>query len=155
MQRRGNRFAQVTERILDRMRHELQGLDRSSDQNALRCIVSCLRQRRNRRAVGFNQRALVCRDILQRLRKCVWTSGSGAVRRSSCALASGFPHAIFAGRLMVLEATVQLRREYLAVLAAVDMRLTGHFFLWVIDVKRVLVRGTTFKVGRFQGFLHF
>ena len=56
---------------------------------------------------------------------------------------------------MVLEATVQLRREYLAVLAAVDMRLTGYFFLWVIDVKRVLVRGTTFKVGRFQGFLHF
>ena len=56
---------------------------------------------------------------------------------------------------MVFEATVDLRREYLAVLAAVDMRLTGYFFLWVIDVKRVLVRGTTFKVGRFQGFLHF
>ena len=60
-----------------------------------------------------------------------------------------FPHAIFAGRLVAFEATVYLRREYLAVLAAVDMRLTGYFFLWVIDVERVLVRGTTFKVGRF------
>jgi hypothetical protein len=50
---------------------------------------------------------------------------------------------------MVFEATVYLRREYLAVLAAVDMRLTGYFFLWVIDVKRVLVRETIFKVGRF------
>ena len=68
---------------------------------------------------------------------------------SSRALAFGFPHAIFAVRLMVFEATVYLRREYLAVLAAVDMRLTGYFFLWVIDVKRVLVRETIFKVGRF------
>ena len=50
---------------------------------------------------------------------------------------------------MVFEATVYLRREYLAVLAAVDMRLTGYFFLWVIDVERVLVRGTTFEVGKF------
>ena len=50
---------------------------------------------------------------------------------------------------MVFEATVYLRREYLAVLAAVDMRLTGYFFLWVIDVERVLVRGTTFEVSRF------
>jgi hypothetical protein len=50
---------------------------------------------------------------------------------------------------MVFEATVDLRCEYLAVLAAVDMRVTGYLFLWVIDVERVLVRGTTFKVGRF------
>jgi hypothetical protein len=50
---------------------------------------------------------------------------------------------------MVFEATVYLRREYLAVLAAVDMRLTRYFFLWVIDVEPVLVRGTTFEVGRF------
>jgi hypothetical protein len=50
---------------------------------------------------------------------------------------------------MFFEATVYLRREYLAVLAAVDMRLTRYFFLWVIDVERVLVRGTAFKVGRF------
>jgi hypothetical protein len=50
---------------------------------------------------------------------------------------------------VVFEPTVYLRREYLAVLAAVDMRLTGDFFLWVIDVEAVLVRGTTFKVGRF------
>jgi len=50
---------------------------------------------------------------------------------------------------MVFEATVDLRREYLAVLAAMDMRLTGYFFLCVIDVERVLVRATTFKVGRF------
>ena len=68
---------------------------------------------------------------------------------SSRALASGFPHAIFAGRLVVFDATVYLRREYLAVLAAVDMRLTGYFFLWVIDVERVVVRATAFKVGRF------
>jgi hypothetical protein len=68
---------------------------------------------------------------------------------STRALASGLAHAIFAGRLMVFEATVYLRCEYLAVLAAVDMRLTGYLFLWVIDVERVLVRGTTFKVGRF------
>jgi hypothetical protein len=53
---------------------------------------------------------------------------------SSRALASGFPHAIFAGRLMVFEAAVYLRREYLAVLAAVDMGLTGYFFLRVIDI---------------------
>jgi hypothetical protein len=58
-------------------------------------------------------------------------------------------HAIFAGRLVVLDATVDLRREYPAVLAAVDMRLTGYFFLWVIDVERVLVWRTTFEVGRF------
>ena len=50
---------------------------------------------------------------------------------------------------MVFEATVYLRREYLAVLAAVDMRLTGYFFLRVIDIERVLVRGTTLKVGSF------
>jgi hypothetical protein len=50
---------------------------------------------------------------------------------------------------MVFEATVYLRCEYLAVLAAVDMRLTGYFFLWVIDVERVLVWRTTFEVGRF------
>ena len=56
---------------------------------------------------------------------------------------------------MVFEATVDQRREYLAVLAAVDMRLTGYFFLWVIDVEGVLVRGTPFKVGGFRGFLHF
>ena len=56
---------------------------------------------------------------------------------------------------MVFEATVYLRREHLAVLAAVDMRLTGYFFLWVIDVERVLVRGTTFKAGRVYGFIHF
>ena len=55
---------------------------------------------------------------------------------------------------MVLEATVDLRRENLAVLAAVDMRLTGYFFLWVIDIERVLVRGTTFETGRFWGILH-
>ena len=55
---------------------------------------------------------------------------------------------------MVFEATVYLRREYLAVLAAVDMRLTGYFLLRIVDVERVLVRTTTFKVGRFQGFLH-
>jgi hypothetical protein len=68
---------------------------------------------------------------------------------SSRALASGFTNAIFAGRIMVFEATVYLRREYLAVLAAMDMRLTRYFFLWVIDVERVLVSATTFKVGRF------
>ena len=56
---------------------------------------------------------------------------------------------------MVFEATVYLRREYLAVLAAVDMRLTGYFFLWVIDVERVLVGRASFEVGWFQGFLHF
>ena len=56
---------------------------------------------------------------------------------------------------MVFEATVYLRREYLAVLAAVHMRLTGYFFLWVIDVERLLVRRASFEVGRFQGFLHF
>ena len=56
---------------------------------------------------------------------------------------------------MVFQPTVYLRREYLAGLAAVDMRLTGYFFLWVIDVERVLVRGTTFEVGRFEGLLHF
>jgi len=50
---------------------------------------------------------------------------------------------------MVFEATVYLRREYLAVLAAMDMRLTGYFFLWVIDVERVLVRAMTFNVARF------
>ena len=50
---------------------------------------------------------------------------------------------------MVFETTVYLRREYLAVLAAVDMRLTGHFFLWVIDFERILVRGTAFEAGRF------
>jgi hypothetical protein len=50
---------------------------------------------------------------------------------------------------MVFDATVYLRREYLAVLAAVDMHLTRYFFLWVIDIERALVRGTTFKVGRF------
>jgi len=50
---------------------------------------------------------------------------------------------------MVFEATVYLRREYLAVLAAVDMRLAGHFFLWVIDIERVLVRSTAFEVGGF------
>ena len=68
---------------------------------------------------------------------------------SSRALAARFAHAILAGRLVVFEATVDLRSEYLAVLAAVDMRLTRYFFLWVIDVKRVLVRGTTFEVRRF------
>jgi len=56
---------------------------------------------------------------------------------------------------MVFEATVYLRRKYLAVLAAMDMRFTRYFFLWVIDVERVLVRGTTFEVGRFEGLLHF
>ena len=56
---------------------------------------------------------------------------------------------------MVFEATVDLRSQYLAGLAAVDMRLTWYFFLWVIDVERVLVRGTTFEVGWVQGFLHF
>jgi len=50
---------------------------------------------------------------------------------------------------MVFETTVDLCREYLAVLAAVDMRLTGHFFLGVIDVERVLVRCTVFEVGGF------
>ena len=50
---------------------------------------------------------------------------------------------------MVFEATVYMRREYLAVLAAVDMRLTGYFFLWVTDVERILVRRTTLEVGRF------
>ena len=50
---------------------------------------------------------------------------------------------------MVFEATVYLRREYLAVFAAVDMRLTGYFFLWVINVERVLIGQTTFEVGRF------
>ena len=50
---------------------------------------------------------------------------------------------------MVFETTVYPCREYLAVLTAVDMRLTGYFFLWVIDVERVLVRETTFEVGRF------
>jgi hypothetical protein len=50
---------------------------------------------------------------------------------------------------MVFEAAVYLRREHLAVLAAVDMHLTGYFFLWVIDVERVFVRGAAFKVGRF------
>jgi len=50
---------------------------------------------------------------------------------------------------MVFEATVYLRREYLAVLAAMDMRLTGYFFLWVIDVECVLVRTRTFEVGWF------
>jgi len=50
---------------------------------------------------------------------------------------------------VVFETTVYLRREYLAVLAAVDMRSTGHFFLWVVDVERVLVRGTAFEVGGF------
>ena len=73
---------------------------------------------------------------------------------SSRALAFGFPHAIFAVRLMVFEATVYLRREHLAVLAAVDMRLIGYLFLWVIDVECVLVRETTFKAGRVQGFIH-
>src|SRR5690349_19829019 len=43
---------------------------------------------------------------------------------ASRALASRFPGAILAGRLMVFETTVYLRRERLAVLAAVDMRLT-------------------------------
>src|SRR5437764_12441665 len=71
------------------------------------------------------------------------------------ALASGLAHAIFAGRLMVFDATVYLRCEYLAVLAAVDMRVTRYLFLWVIDVERVLVRWTTFEVGRFQRVLHF
>ena len=74
---------------------------------------------------------------------------------SSRALASCLQHAIFAGRLMVFEATVYLRREHLAVLAAVDMRLTGYLFLWVIDVECVLVRGTTLKAGMVEGFLHF
>lgn len=50
---------------------------------------------------------------------------------------------------MVFEATVYLRCEYLAVLAAVDMRLTGHFLLWAVDVERVLVRGTAFETGGF------
>ena len=49
---------------------------------------------------------------------------------------------------MVFDATVYLRREYLAVLAAVDMRLTGYFFLRVIDVERILVGRATFEVGR-------
>ena len=70
-------------------------------------------------------------------------------------LASGLPHAIFAGRLMVFEATVYPRSEHLAVLAAVDMRLTGHLFLWVINVECVLVREKTFKPGRVEGFIHF
>ena len=56
---------------------------------------------------------------------------------------------------MVFEATVYLRREYLAVLAAVDMRLTGYFFLWVIDVKCVFVRETTFEIGWVGEFLQF
>ena len=55
---------------------------------------------------------------------------------------------------MVFEATVNLRREHLAVLAAVDMRLTGYLFLWVIDVECFLVRETTFKARRVEGFLH-
>ena len=55
---------------------------------------------------------------------------------------------------MVFEATVYLRREHLAVLAAVDMRLTGYLFLWVIDVECVLVREKTFKAGRVKGFIH-
>ena len=50
---------------------------------------------------------------------------------------------------MVFEAAVYLRRKYLAVLAAVDMRLTGHLFLRVIDVERVLVRRTAFEAGGF------
>lgn len=50
---------------------------------------------------------------------------------------------------MVFESTVYLRREYLAVLAAVDVGLTGYFFLWVIDVEGVPVWGTTFEIGRF------
>lgn len=56
---------------------------------------------------------------------------------------------------MVFEATVYLRCEYLAVFAAMDVRLPGYFFLGIIDVERVLVRATTFKVGRFREFLHF
>jgi len=56
---------------------------------------------------------------------------------------------------MVFEATVYLRREQLAVLAAVDMSLTGYLFLWVIDVECVLVREKTFKAGRVEGFIHF
>ena len=55
---------------------------------------------------------------------------------------------------MVFDATVYLRGEYLAILAAVDMRLPWNFFLRVIDVERVLVRGTIFEVGMFEGFLH-
>jgi hypothetical protein len=55
---------------------------------------------------------------------------------------------------MVFETTVYLRREYLAVLAAVDMRLTRYFFLWVIDVERVLVRGAAFEAGGFRGLVH-
>ena len=96
---------------------------------------------RHLRRVGAHERSGVS--------DAVGTCQAALCAVSSRALASGFPHAIFAGRLMVFEATVYLRREYLAVLAAVDMRLTGYFFLWVIDVERVLVRGTTFKVGRF------
>ena len=49
---------------------------------------------------------------------------------------------------MVFDATVYLRREYLAVLTTVDMRLTGYFFLRVIDVESVRVRGPPFEVGR-------
>ena len=71
------------------------------------------------------------------------------------ALASRLAHAIFAGRRMVFEAAVDLRREDLAGLAAVDMRLTGYLFLWVIDVECVLVREKTFKAGRVEGFIHF
>src|SRR6476620_12268134 len=79
----------------------------------------------------------------------VGTCQAALYAASSRTLDFSFPHAILAGRLMIFEATVDLRREYLAVLAAVDMRLAGYFFLWVIDVKRVLVRETIFKVGRF------
>jgi len=56
--------------------------------------------------------------------------------------------------LMVLEATVHPRSQHLAVLAAVDMSLTGYLFLWVIDVECVLVREKTFKAGRVKGFIH-
>ena len=91
----------------------------------------------------------VSRPVTARVSDAVGTCQAAPCAFSSRALASGFPHAIFAGRLMVFEATVYLRREYLAVLTAVDMRLTGYFFLRVIDVERVLIGETTFEVGRF------
>ena len=56
---------------------------------------------------------------------------------------------------MVFQATVYLRSEHLAGFASVDMRLTGHLFLWVINVKSVLVRETSFEIGSVGGFLHF
>ena len=55
---------------------------------------------------------------------------------------------------MVFEPAVYLGREYLAVLAAMDVRLIGNFFLGVTDVEGVLVGRATFEVGRFWGFVH-